>query len=36
VVSLESDCLQVSADGSLGTAARVTIQQGGVTLVARN
>jgi hypothetical protein len=35
VLSVESDCLQVSRDGTLGPAARITVQQGGVTLVAR-
>jgi len=34
-VSFEGDCVQTSPDGSLGTAARVTVQQNGVTVVAR-
>ena len=35
-VSTEQDCLEVAADGSLGTHARVTLTSGGVTLLATN
>jgi len=32
----ESDCLEVSTDGALGTHARIGVAQGGFTLTARN
>jgi hypothetical protein len=35
VVSFEADCVRVSPDGTLGSAARVTVQQNGVTVIAR-
>ncbi|HUG23570.1 hypothetical protein [Piscinibacter sp.] len=36
VIATESDCIEVSADGSLGNKARVTVSSAGFTLVARN